>query len=110
MIAHDKAAVSWSACSGSEVLRLEDSKKKLAASGRLDKPVATEILPLGAFYPAEDYHQDYYKESPVRYKFYRYNSGRDQYLDKNCGEDLHPDWSSFHSTAAQRYRKPSDEE
>ena len=60
----------------------EASKKKLAASGRFDKPIVTDILPLSTFYPAEDYHQDYYKKNPLRYKFYRYNSGRDQYLKK----------------------------
>jgi peptide methionine sulfoxide reductase msrA/msrB len=61
------------------------SKERLAASGRFDKPIVTEILPLGKFYLAEDYHQDYYKENPVRYKYYRYRSGRDQFLDKVWG-------------------------
>lgn len=60
----------------------EASKEKLAASGIFDKPIATEILPLGVFYPAEDYHQDYYKKNPVRYKWYRSGSGRDQFLKK----------------------------
>lgn len=60
----------------------EESKKKLAESGRFDKPIVTEIRPAGPFYPAEDYHQDYWKKNPVRYKFYRFNSGRDQYLEK----------------------------
>jgi len=58
------------------------SKKKLAASGVFDKPIATEILPLGAFYPAEKYHQDYYKKNPIRYHWYRSGSGRDQFLEK----------------------------
>jgi peptide methionine sulfoxide reductase msrA/msrB len=60
----------------------EASKKKLAASGRFDKPIVTDILPLSTFYPAEDYHQDYYKKNPIRYRWYRYGSGRDQFLEK----------------------------
>ncbi len=60
----------------------EASKQRLAESGRFDRPIVTEIVAAGTFYPAEDYHQDYYKESPVRYKLYRYNSGRDQFLTK----------------------------
>jgi len=59
------------------------------ASGRYDKPFAVEVAPLGTFYPAEDYHQDYYKKNPIRYKYYRYGSGRDQYLEKFWGDDLH---------------------
>ncbi len=60
----------------------EASKKKLAASGIFDESIATDILPLGTFYPAEDYHQDYYKKNPIRYKWYRSGSGRDQFLNK----------------------------
>ncbi len=60
----------------------EVSKTKLAASGVFNKPVVTEILPLGAFYPAEAYHQNYYKKNPIRYHWYRSGSGRDQFLEK----------------------------
>jgi len=64
-----------------------ESKKKLEASGRFGKPIVTEIVPAGKFWPAEEYHQDYYKKSSTRYKFYRFNSGRDQYLDRIWGKD-----------------------
>ena len=48
-------------------------------------PIVTEILPLTKFFPAEDYHQDYYKTHAVKYKYYRWNSGRDQFLQKVWG-------------------------
>ncbi len=68
----------------------EASKKSLEASGRFDKPIVTEILPLGRFYPAEDYHQDYYKKNSIRYRWYRSGSGRDQFL-KEAWADAEPD-------------------
>jgi peptide methionine sulfoxide reductase msrA/msrB len=60
----------------------EASKKELEASGRFGQTIATDILPLGPFYSAEDYHQDYYRKNPLRYRFYRAGSGRDQFLEK----------------------------
>jgi len=59
----------------------EKSKKELAKSGRFDKPIVTEILKEKPFYRAEDYHQDYAAKNPVRYNYYRFKSGRDQFLE-----------------------------
>ena len=61
------------------------SKKKLEASGILPKPIATAIVDAPPFWPAEDYHQDYYHKNPIRYSFYRSGSGRDEYLKKTWG-------------------------
>ncbi len=65
----------------------EESKKVLASSGKFDKPIVTEIVEATTFYPAEEYHQDYYKKNPMRYKIYHHGSGREQTLDKLWGKD-----------------------
>lgn len=65
----------------------EQSRKKLQQSKPFVAPIVTEITAATQFYPAEDYHQDYYKKNPLRYKFYRYSCGRDQRLEELWGTE-----------------------
>ncbi|MFQ5765583.1 MAG: peptide-methionine (S)-S-oxide reductase MsrA [Rhodospirillales bacterium] len=67
----------------------EASKRALQPSAVLDRPIVTPVEVAGPFYPAEDYHQDYYEKNPVRYKFYRYSCGRDARIKTLWGEDAH---------------------
>lgn len=70
---------------GAEQKRLaEASLKKIAAE--LKAPIQTQIVEAGPFYKAEDYHQDYYLKNPIRYKYYRWNCGRDQRLEELWGK------------------------
>ena len=62
---------------------------KAEAARQLGRPVATLILPRAPFYVAEDYHQDYYTKNPYRYRFYRWNCGRDQRLEQLWGQQGH---------------------
>lgn len=65
----------------------EASKQRLAASEKFAKPIATQVEPFAAFYPAEDYHQDYHKKNPLRYNLYKQDSGRAGFLKKTWGAD-----------------------
>ena len=63
------------------------SRAALEKSGRLKRPIVTEIVAAGPFYQAEDYHQDYYKKDPFRYNLYRFNCGRDARLEALWGDE-----------------------
>ncbi|MCB1521467.1 MAG: peptide-methionine (S)-S-oxide reductase MsrA [Hyphomicrobiaceae bacterium] len=60
----------------------ETSRDELAKSGLLERPIAVAIIDATKFHPAEDYHQDYYLKSPLRYKIYRHGCGRDQRIEQ----------------------------
>lgn len=82
----------------------EKSKEALARSGKFGKLIVTEIVPFTNFYPAEEYHQDYYKKHALKYRYYRYASGRDQFLAKVWGEEK----DAPPAREAAGYRKPDD--
>jgi peptide-methionine (S)-S-oxide reductase len=67
----------------------EASKTALSKNKPFKEPIVTEIVNATPFYPAEEYHQNYYKKNPVRYKFYRLNCGRDARLKQLWGEQAH---------------------
>lgn len=83
----------------------EASKAELVASGRFDEPIVVPITEFTAFYPAEGYHQDYYRTHTKDYKSYRRGSGREAFLEQIWGED-----QAQFEAGLQRYRKPSDDE
>ncbi|HLE19108.1 MAG TPA: peptide-methionine (R)-S-oxide reductase MsrB, partial [Syntrophales bacterium] len=83
----------------------EKSKAALNKSGRFQKPVVTEIIKFTKFYEAEAYHQDYYKNNPLRYKYYRHGSGRDQFLEKVWKKNA----GGTPSPSETTYKKPDDQ-
>lgn len=64
----------------------EKSRLELEKSAKYKKPIVTAILPFTSFYEAEAHHQDYYKNNAVQYEFYKYGSGREQYLKELWGK------------------------
>ena len=65
----------------------EASKVALGKSGKFDKPIATRVDKLGTFYPAEDYHQEYYQKNPFHFNAYEIGSGRAGYLKRKWGTE-----------------------
>jgi peptide methionine sulfoxide reductase msrA/msrB len=87
----------------------EESRAQLEKTGRFSAPIVTEIVPLTKFYPAEDYHQDYYKKNPLRYRFYRLGSGRDQFLKNTWSTEATGSAETMKSEDTSKYSKPPDE-
>jgi len=86
--------------------------------GVFQKPLKTELIKYTKFWVAEDYHQDYYKNNKIRYNYYRYASGRDQYLDKIFGKDREENPVTLREmidkqkalSNVKSYPRPSDQE
>jgi len=88
----------------------EESKAALEKSGRFSVPIVTEIVPATEFYPAENYHQDYYSHNPLRYRFYRLGSGRDQFLKNTWGDESGVSAETMKPGDSSKYSKPEDAE
>ncbi len=90
----DKQFCDWGSQYRTGIFYHDDEQKQLAEASKREfvaprgiTPVYTEITAATTFYPAEDYHQNFYKKSPVRYKSYRYGCGRDQRLHELWGAE-----------------------
>jgi peptide methionine sulfoxide reductase msrA/msrB len=81
----------------------EKSKQALDKSGKLGKPIATNLIKLTKFYPAEDYHQNYHTKNPIRYNYYRHGSGRDKTVKKLWGNE-----TGLESSNQEKFNKPDD--
>jgi peptide methionine sulfoxide reductase msrA/msrB len=91
--------------------RAEAAKAALDASGRFAAPVATELRPYTTFYGAEDYHQDYHEKNPLRYKMYRFGSGRDRFIKKHWQNNDKPKaHGPDDTTSGTSWNRPPDEE
>ncbi|MBN1984617.1 MAG: peptide-methionine (R)-S-oxide reductase MsrB [Chitinivibrionales bacterium] len=87
----------------------QQSKEHLAQSGTFDKPIATKILKAQTFYPAEEYHQDYYRKNPLQYKRYKKGSGREDFITKMWETQPPIAPGDIHQQGAL-YKKPSKEQ
>jgi len=96
----------------------EEFMAEIDALGIFKKPLKTELIKFEKFWPAENYHQDYYKRNKVRYNYYRYASGRDQYLDEIFGDDREDNPVTLRQLIDEKnavanikaYNKPSDKQ
>ena len=95
-----------------EKLIAQEIIKKIDVEGVYSKPIAIVVVPRVKFWPAEEYHQDYSKKNPLRYKFYRGGSGRDAFIDQHKGASVPAPMPADTTTGAlhfEQYQRPSDE-
>ena len=66
--------------------RAKKARPPSMKTGKYDKPIVTQLVPAGTFYPAEEYHQEYYKKNPTHFQAYEYGSGRAGYIKRTWGD------------------------